>query len=74
MSQNSEHSIPWIWDQTVGSVLVRTAKQYPDQDALVFPQLRLRWSWRELDQRVNQIASSLIAMESRWVSTLASGR
>ncbi len=62
MAQYSEPSIPWIWDQTVGSVLERTAEQYPDHDALVFPQLRLRWSWRELDQRVNQIASSLIAM------------
>src|SRR5271166_4594877 len=62
MSQNSETSIPWVWDQTVGRVLERTAEHYPDQDALVFPQLKLRWSWRELDRRVNQIASSLIAM------------
>jgi fatty-acyl-CoA synthase len=62
MSQNSETSVPWIWDLTVGSVLDHTAKHYPDQDALVFPQLKLRWSWGELNLRVNQIASSLLAL------------
>jgi fatty-acyl-CoA synthase len=62
MSPNSETSIPWVWDQTVGRVLERTAEHYPDRDALVFPQLNLRWSWRELNRRVNQIASSLIAL------------
>ena len=35
---------------------------YPDQDALVFPQLNLRWSWRELDERVNQAAAWLIEL------------
>src|SRR5579883_1365759 len=54
-------SIPWVADQTVGGVLRRTAEQYPDHDALVFPALGLRWSWRELDRRVDVIASSLIA-------------
>ena len=54
--------LPWVWDQTVGSVLDRTAAQFPDHDALVFPGLELRWSWRELNQRVNQIAAALIAL------------
>ena len=54
--------VPWVWDQTVGSVLERTAAQFPDHDALVFPGLELRWSWRELNQRVNQIAAALIAL------------
>jgi fatty-acyl-CoA synthase len=62
MSQNSEAAIPWVWDQTVGSVLERTSEHHPEQDALVFPQLKLHWSWRELNQRVNQVASSLIAL------------
>jgi fatty-acyl-CoA synthase len=62
MSQNSETWVPWVWDQTVGNALDRTAEHYPDHDALVFPQLKLRWSWSELNQRVNQVASSLIAL------------
>jgi fatty-acyl-CoA synthase len=53
---------PWIFDETVGSTLARTAGLYPDQDALVFPDLGLRWSWNELDRRVNQIASALIEL------------
>ena len=54
--------VPWVWDETVGSVLATTALRYPDQDAVVFPQLKLRWSWRELNGRVDQIAAALIAL------------
>jgi fatty-acyl-CoA synthase len=62
MSQHNDASLPWVADQTVGSVLARTAELYPDCDALVFPGLGLRWSWRELDQRVDRLASSLIGL------------
>ena len=31
---------PWVWDQTVGSALDRTAARFPDHDALVFPASR----------------------------------
>ena len=47
--------------ETVGSVLRRTASRWPDRDALVFPALGVRWSWSELDRRVDGIASALIA-------------
>ncbi len=53
---------PWVWNETVGGVLARTAGLYPDQDAVVFPQLNLRWSWRELDERVNQVARWFIEL------------
>jgi fatty-acyl-CoA synthase len=53
---------PWVWDQTVGSVLHQAAERYPDRDAVVFPGLKLRWSWRELDERVNQVAAALVAL------------
>ncbi len=43
-------------------MLEHTASLYPDEDALVFPQLKLRWSWRELDERVNQAAAWLIEL------------
>jgi len=62
MTRDAAAPIPWVWEQTVGSVLDCTAGLYPDQDALVFPGLELRWCWRELHQRVNRIASGLIAL------------
>jgi fatty-acyl-CoA synthase len=62
MTQDAAALRPWVWDRTVGSVLDRAAERYPDQDALVFPGLKLRWSWKELNGRVNQVASSLVAL------------
>jgi fatty-acyl-CoA synthase len=53
---------PWVRDQTVGGILEKTASDFPEHDALVFPGLGLRSSWRELNERVNQIASALIAI------------
>jgi fatty-acyl-CoA synthase len=49
-----------VEDKTVGEVLRATAKTYPDHDAVVFPLLNLRWSWAELDARVDAVASGLI--------------
>jgi fatty-acyl-CoA synthase len=51
-----------VADETVGGVLRRAASEHPDRDALVFPCDGLRWSWRELDRRVDRVASSLIGM------------
>jgi fatty-acyl-CoA synthase len=48
--------------RTVSAVLRATANRFPDRDALVFPGLGLRWSWRELDRRVDAAASGLIGM------------
>ncbi len=62
MTHDSAIPLPWVWDQTVGSALDRTAAQFPDHDALVFPGLQLRWSWRELNGRVDQIAAALISL------------
>jgi len=62
MTEDVGASPPWVWEETVGNVLDRAAERYPDQDALVFPGLELRWSWRELNERVNRVASWLIAL------------
>jgi fatty-acyl-CoA synthase len=56
------NSIPWVADETVGHVLRQTAARYPDHDAVVFPRLGLRWSWRELDRRVDEVAAGLVAL------------
>jgi fatty-acyl-CoA synthase len=52
----------WVDGLTVGEVLRRTASRIPDHDALVFPRLHLRWSWSQLDARVDRLASALIAL------------
>ncbi len=62
MARDVESPLPWVADHTVGSVLYHTAEKYADRDALVFPGLGLRWSWRELDESVNRVATSLIRM------------
>ncbi len=62
MSYDRALDWPWVSTETVGSTLARTAERFPDHDALVFPGLKLRWSWRELDRRVDQIARSLLAL------------
>jgi fatty-acyl-CoA synthase len=51
---------PWVDGLTVSQVLRRTAERHPAQDALVFPQIGVRWSWAELDRRVDRIALGLI--------------
>ncbi len=51
---------PWVDGKTVGEVLRETAGKFPDRDALVFPWLGVRWSWAELDRRVDRVASALI--------------
>jgi fatty-acyl-CoA synthase len=53
---------PWVDGQTVGSALRATAGKFPDRDAVVFPKLGLRWSWRELDRRADVVASALVAL------------
>jgi len=53
---------PWVADLTVSAVLRETARRFPDHDAVVFPALGLRWSWRELDRRVDRVASALLSL------------
>jgi fatty-acyl-CoA synthase len=62
MARDVESPLPWVADRTVGAVLAHRVATDPDRDALVFPELGLRWSWRELDDRVDRIATSLIAL------------
>ncbi len=62
MATNAESPLPWVADVTVGEVLERRVASDPDRDALVFPELGLRWSWHELDERVDRVATSLIRL------------
>jgi fatty-acyl-CoA synthase len=47
--------------ETIGANLARTARRLPDADALVCRHQAVRWSYRELDERVDALASGLVA-------------
>ena len=37
---------PWVDGLTIGQVLAETTRRFSDREALVFPQLGRRWTWR----------------------------
>ena len=53
---------PWVDGLTIGEVLRKTAARFPDHDALAFPQLGLRRSYREFAADVERAARGLVAM------------
>jgi fatty-acyl-CoA synthase len=55
-------AVPWVDGLTVSQVLRQTAERHPSRDAVVFPQLGVRWSWAELDRRVDRIALALVEL------------
>ncbi len=59
---NSTDRVPWVEGLTIGKALEHTVARFPTFDALVFPQLKLRWSWSELKERVDQTARAIIAL------------
>jgi fatty-acyl-CoA synthase len=46
---------------TVGEVLARAARNWPNREALVVPRQNVRLTYRELDARVNTLARALLA-------------
>lgn len=56
---------PWVDGLTIGQVLSETANKYADREALVFPQLGRRWTWREFHRDVQRVAKSLLALGVR---------
>ena len=57
-----ERETPWVNDLTIGEVLRQTAKKFPENDALVFPQLDFRLSYTALDECVTNVAKGLLAL------------
>ncbi|GAB3856999.1 AMP-binding protein [Nocardioides maradonensis] len=51
-----------LLDATIGASLERTVAAHPDREALVEVQTGRRWTWRELDDAVNQVARGLIVL------------
>jgi fatty-acyl-CoA synthase len=65
MQTSHEQAVPWVEGLTIGQVLVRTARAYPDHDALVFPALGVRLSFADLLAEVDRAARGLLALGVR---------
>ncbi|HSM29807.1 MAG TPA: AMP-binding protein, partial [Woeseiaceae bacterium] len=47
---------------TVGQLLDKAARRWPDNDALVVVDQGVRWNWRELRERARDFAAGLVAL------------
>jgi fatty-acyl-CoA synthase len=61
----ADMAVPWVEGKTIGDVLMATIAAHGANDALVFPQLNLRYSYRELGERVEDAARGLLALGIR---------
>lgn len=52
----------WVDGLTFSQVLERTAQRWPDGEAMVFPQLSYRCTWREFANEVELAARALLAL------------
>jgi len=57
-----ENATPWVEGLTMPQVLAETARRYPDHDALAFPALPLRVTYREFAEQVDLAARGLLAL------------
>jgi fatty-acyl-CoA synthase len=57
--------VPWIDGLTIGQALAHTARRYPDQDAAIFVQTGVRFTWRQFDDAVTAVARALVALGIR---------
>jgi len=62
---SAQATLPWIDGLTIGQALEKTVRQFPDHDAVAFPKLGLRQSWREFSESVDACARGLLAMGVR---------
>ena len=60
--QSGPEDKPWVDGLTIGEVLTQTADRHGQREALVFPALGKRWTWRELKEEVDRAACGLLAL------------
>ena len=60
-----ENATPWVEGLTMPQVLQATARRYPNHDALVFPALGLRVSYRQFSEQVDLAARGLLTLGIR---------
>ena len=53
---------PWVDGLTIGDVLARTACQFSDREAVVFPFTGYRTTYEQFSNEVDQTARSLLAL------------
>ena len=53
---------PPLIDETIGERLAKTAARFPDREALVVRHQGIRWTWREYVERIERLASGLLAL------------
>ena len=58
----NQPSSPWVDGLTIGQVLLRTVDSFPDREALVFPRLGYRRTWRQFGDDVELAARGLLAL------------
>ncbi|MGI4795015.1 MAG: AMP-binding protein [Janthinobacterium lividum] len=51
-----------LLEQTTGDMLDWQATRFPDHEAIVFPELDVRWTYAELRARVDRLATGLIGL------------
>src|SRR6185436_11192450 len=56
---------PWVDGLTIGQVLAETAQRHADREAMVFPQLSRRWTWRQFADDVDAAARGLLSLGIR---------
>jgi fatty-acyl-CoA synthase len=56
---------PWVDGLTIPQVLSRTVQRFGERDALVFPQLGLRLTYREFADQIDQTSRGLLALGIR---------
>ena len=65
MPMDDKDDAPWVDGLTIGQALTMTVARCGERDAVAFPQLGLRWSWREFHAQVRQAARGLLALGIR---------
>ncbi|MDE2133829.1 MAG: AMP-binding protein [Alphaproteobacteria bacterium] len=51
-----------LLDKTIGAALRQTAARHSRADALVVPYQGIKWSWAELDERVDRLTAALLSL------------
>ena len=53
---------PELLEDTIGTLLAKAARRWPDTEALVSIEQGIRWTYAELDRRVDECAAGLLAL------------
>ncbi|WP_230656650.1 AMP-binding protein [Psychrobacter sp. I-STPA10] len=61
MSHDKGPQVPLI-EATIGDFFDAICDKYPEREALVVRQQNIRWTYRQLQRKVNQLASAMIEM------------